>query len=472
MSHKPSRRAFLGTSAAGLGYFFSASALSANRLGRRPNETLRFAGIGIGGKGDSDIDQAANLGEIVALCDIDDGNLEKKVSKWPSAKKYHDFRKLIDEMAKQIDAVTVSTPDHTHALASLLAIRAGKHVYCQKPLTHTVFEARILREEARKHKVCTQMGNQGSASPGLRRGVEVIQSGVIGPVKRVHVWTNRPIWPQAPDVTKRPDKSETVPPGIHWDEFLGGAPDRPFVAGVYHPFNWRGWWDFGTGAIGDMACHTANLPFRGLKLEYPTSVSAQSGEVNSETYPGWAKISIRYPARGDMPPVELVWYEGRKNGKLVLPDDDLLARVPKTRKKDDKSDEMVLAESGCILEGEKGLLFSPSDYGGEFFLLPEDKFADVKNRSKPEHLPNLEGDNDQNMKNEWVEAIKANKPSIAYSNFDYASLLTESFLLGNVAIRTGKELQWDGPSCRVVNNDEANRLVNIEYRKGWEVRNG
>jgi predicted dehydrogenase len=465
------RRSFLGASAgaAGLGYFFTAPALSAARSGRKPNETLRFAGIGVGGKGDSDIDQAANLGEIIALCDIDAGNLGKKASKWPSAKTYYDYRKLFDEIGKQIDAVTVSTPDHSHAWPSLTAIRMGKHVYCQKPLTHTVFEARLLRDEARKYKVCTQMGNQGSAHPGLRRGVELIQGGSIGPIREVYIWTNRPIWPQAPSITKRPDKVDPIPPSIHWNEFLAGAPERPFVNGVYHGFNWRGWWDFGTGAIGDMACHTANLAFRGLKLGYPTAVSAESGEVNPETYPGWARVTIEFPARGEMPPVRVHWYEGHKDDKLVLPPDELLAKVPKTRK-NDKTGAMELSESGSMLVGDKGILFSPSDYGGELIFLPENQFTHITNRSEPEHLPKNPDGGDQGMKNEWVEAIKAGKPELAYSNFDVASQLTESFLLGNIAIKTGKRIEWDGPNCRITNYPEANHLVNIAYRHGWEVK--
>ena len=296
------RRTFLGAGAAGLGYFFTASATSAARLGRKPNETLQFAGIGVGGKGESDIDQASGLGEVIAVCDIDDGNLGKKAQKWPSAKKYHDYRKLFDALGKQIDAVTVSAPDHHHALASLIAIRLGKHVYCQKPLTHTVFEARVLKEAARKHNVCTQMGNQGSAENGLRRAVELIQDGLIGPVREAHVWTNRPAeyWVQSPVVTRRPDKADVWPKSIHWDYFIGGAPLRPFVKEVYHPMKWRGWWDFGTGAIGDMACHTANMAFRALKLAHPTAISAESSPVNPETYCAWARVKIEFPGpRGD-----------------------------------------------------------------------------------------------------------------------------------------------------------------------------
>ena len=468
MADTLNRRGFLGAAsgAAGLGYFFTAPALSAARMGRKPNETLHFAGIGVGGKGSSDIDQTANLGEIVAICDIDDNTLNQKASKWPSAKKYNDFRKLFDEMGPHIDAVVVSTPDHTHAWPSLRAIRMGKHVYCQKPLAHSVFEARLLRDEARKYKVCTQMGNQGSAHPGLRRGVELIQSGVIGPVREVHSWTNRPVWPQAPKITKRPDKIDVIPAHVHWDEFLAGAPERPYSDGTYHSFNWRGWWDFGTGAIGDMACHTANMPFRAMRFEYPTAVSAESGQLNPETYPEWAHVTIEFPARGEMPAAKVHWYEGRKDGQLVLPPAELLAKVPKTRK---DGDNMVLSESGCMLVGDKGILFSPNDYGADFVLLPEADFAHVTNRTQPETLPKNGDGGDQGMKNEWVEAIKAGKPEHAYSNFDIASLLTESFLLGNVAIRAGKRLEWDGPNCKVTNDVAANHLVNIAYRKGWEV---
>jgi len=453
------RRTFFGAGAVGLGYFFTASATSAARAARKPNETLQFAGIGVGGKGSSDIDQASKLGEIIALCDIDDGQLDPKAEKWSSAQKFHDFRRLFDKLGKHIDAVTVSTPDHSHALASLIAIRMGKHVYCQKPLAHSVFEARVLKEAARKYGVCTQMGNQGSAENGLRRAVELVQSGLIGPVKEVHVWTNRPIWPQAPQVTKRPDKSDVWPESIHWDQFLAGAPLRPYVKGTYHPFNWRGWQDFGTGAIGDMACHTANMAFRALKLAHPTSVSAESGEVNSETYPAWAHVNLEFPARGDLPSVTLHWYEGRKDGKLVLPGEELQSKILSGGEK--------LPSSGSILVGEKGILYSPNDYGAKFRIHPK-ALGEGKNFSSPETLP-VNGAGDQGMKNEWVEAIKANKPEIAYSNFDVASLLTEAFLLGNVAIRSGKTLEWDGPGLKVTNHQEANRLIQTEYRRGWEV---
>ncbi|MCA1686031.1 MAG: Gfo/Idh/MocA family oxidoreductase [Planctomycetia bacterium] len=461
------RRTFLGAGAgaAGLGYFFTATAASAQRTGRKPNETLQVAGIGVGGKGSGDIDQAGKIGEVVALCDVDEGTLKKKAEKFSSAKTFYDFRTMYDKMSRQIDAVTVSTPDHSHALAALTGIRLGKHVYCQKPLAHSVFECRVLKEAARQHNVCTQMGNQGSAENGLRRAVELIQSGFIGDVKEVHVWTNRPVWPQAPKVTKRPDRADVWPDSLHWDEFLAGAPLRPYVkkygedfAG-YHPFNWRGWLDFGTGAIGDMACHTANMAFRALKLAYPSTISAKSGEVNDETYPGWAHVTLEFPSREDLPPVTLNWYEGHRDGKLVLPPEDLQSKVLSEGKK--------LTASGSILVGEKGILYSPDDYGAKYFVTPKE-LVEGKNLDHPEKLPS-NGKGDQGMKNEWFEAIKAGKPEIAYSNFDIASLLTEAFLLGNVAIRCGKTLHWDGPGLKVTNVPEANHLIQTEYRRGWEV---
>jgi predicted dehydrogenase len=453
------RRTFLGAGAAGLGYFFTAPAASARRLAQKPNETLRFAGIGVGGKGSGDIDQAGRLGEVVALCDIDDNTLNNKAKKFPTAKLYNDFRKMLDEKGRDIDAVTVSTPDHMHALASVMAIRMGKHVYCQKPLTHTVFEARVLKEAARQHGVCTQMGNQGSAENGLRRAVELIQGGIIGDVKEVHVWTNRPIWPQAPTITARPDKADVWPKHVHWDEFIGGAPMRPFVSGTYHPFAWRGWWDFGTGAIGDMACHTANMAFRALKLAHPTSVSAESGEVNPETYPGWARVTLEFPARESMPPVTLTWYEGRKDGVLVLPSEEIQSKVLREGEK--------LPASGSLIVGSKGILYSPNDYGARYRITPKELAENVQ-IEKPETLP-INGRGDQGMKDEWVEAIKAGKPEIAYSNFDAASLLTEAFLLGDVAIRVGQKLAWDGPGLKVTNCEDANRFIQTEYRRGWEV---
>jgi predicted dehydrogenase len=461
------RRSALKLATAGaLGHLLTADAISLRRV-YGANEKIRVAGIGIGGKGSSDIDQAAKVMEVVALCDIDEQRLNLKGQSWPSAKKYFDYRKLLDEMAKNIDAVTVSTADHHHAPASVLAMRAGKHVYCQKPLTHTVFEARLMREVAAKHKVCTQMGNQGSALNGLRRAVELIHAGTLGAVREAHVWTNRPAhyWKQSPDITSRP-KEVPVPRHVHWEGWIGPAPVRPYASAfpprpAYHPHDWRGYWDFGTGALGDMACHTANMAFRAMKLGAPAAVLAEAGAINPETYPAWAHIQYIFPARGKLPACTLHWYEGSRDGKRVLPPEELLSKLLKKGER--------LSDSGSILVGEKGVLFSPNDYGAQFRLTPEEDFAGIQT-TRPEKLPaGTDNDNDSFMKKEWAEAIKANKPEVAYSNFDYAAQLTETMLMGNIAVRfAGQKLEWDAAKLKFTNSAAATKLVSKEYRKGWD----
>ncbi|HEV3204178.1 MAG TPA: Gfo/Idh/MocA family oxidoreductase [Gemmataceae bacterium] len=455
MKHRTNRRDFLKqTSIAGVGFWVAGG--SAIPQSRAANDKINFACIGVGGKGSGDTEQAGHYGNMVALCDIDEKHLEAKAKDFPSAKKYTDFRKMFDEMGKEIDAVTVSTPDHTHAVASIMAMKLGKHVYCQKPLTHTVYEARMMRETAAKMKVATQMGNQGTAENGLRQACEVIRSGAIGPVREVHVWTNRPIWPQAPAIMARPKDTVPAPPHVHWDSFLGPAPERPYAVfngkPAYHPFAWRGWWDFGTGALGDMACHTANMAFMALKLGYPTGVFAECGDLNPETYPSWATVNLDFPGREEMPPVKFFWYEGKRSGKKNLPPLDLL-------KGENPSG------SGSLLVGDKGTLYSPNDYGAQYKLLPEKDFAGYK---VPEPSLPRNGKGDDGMKGEWVAAIKGGPP--AMSNFDYAAMLTETILLGNIAIRCqGKKLQWDGPSLKFTNSSEANNYIKTEYRKGWTL---
>ena len=458
------RQALRLGAAAGLGYFFTGPAFSVAKA-QGSNGKLYFAGIGVGGKGHSDIEQTAAHGEIIALCDVDASKrgLGWATEKWPKAKTFSDYRKMFEdkEIVKTLDAFTCSTADHSHATASVLGMRLGKHVYTQKPLTRTVFEARVMMDTAKKYKVCTQMGNQGSSHPGLRRAVELIQEGIIGDVKEVHAWTDRPreFWKQAPDLVARPKEMPAIPKTLDWDSFVGPSAMRPY-APVYTPHDWRGWWDFGAGAVGDMACHTANMAFRALKLTHPTKVSAVSSEVNLETCPAWAHMTFEHGARGDLPAVTFHWYEGKRDGKKVTPPQDLLDKVLKEGEK--------LSGSGSILVGSKGILFSPNDYGAAFRITP-DELAKGKNLTKPEKLPILEGDNDPNQKKEWVQAIKAGKPEIAYSNFDYASLLTENFLLGNVAVRTGKGFAWDGPKMLATGNDQAMQYIKTEFRKGWDV---
>src|SRR5262245_32951459 len=486
------RRLFLGSGAAALGYFFTADALSAARAADTPSEKLRFAGIGVGGKGQSDIRNAARVGQVVALCDIDEGkrtqtlHAKDKKSDQPALSEsnprlFSDFRKMFDDMGKEIDAVTVSTADHSHAIASVTAMRLKKHVYCQKPLCHSVWEARLMRETAKKFGVCTQMGNQGSALGGLRRAVELVQEGLLGKVKEIHVWTNRPIWPQGPEAimkvgaanaaaiaalhNKAPGelKFATPPKDVNWDVFLGPAPVRPYDP-IYHPFSWRGWWDFGTGALGDMACHTANMAFRACELGSPATIEADATDVNPETCPTSAKIKFTFPARGDKPhqaALDFFWYEGQRNNRQkVLPPKELLAKLLKPGQ--------TLSDSGSIIVGDKAILFSPNDYGAEFSIIGDVEVP--KNLSKPERLPiNPTRNNDLAMKEEWARAIQEGKPEIAYSNFDSAGMLTETILLGNVAVRARKKLEFDAAKLECPNCKEASQYIKREYRKGWEL---
>jgi predicted dehydrogenase len=453
MSAQTDRRGFLKAgAAAGVGFWVAGSSTAADKEPASAVERLNIACIGVGGKGGSDTDHAAQNGDVVALCDIDDNTLNKKANgdKFKKAQKFNDFREMLAKMGDKIDAVTISTADHTHAVACMMAIKAGKHVYCQKPLCHDVAEARALREAAKKFKVCTQMGNQGTALDNFRTSVELLRSGNLGTVKEVHVWTNRPIWKQAPEVTKRPEPKE-APKHVHWDLFLGPAPERPYAPG-YHPFAWRGWRDFGTGALGDMACHTANMPYMGLELGLPTSIVAESDKVNEETYPGWSRITFEFPAKGKRAAVKLIWYEGKKDGKRVLPPEELFQG-----EKPSGSASLIVAESGT--------LYSPDDYGEQRKMLGKG----AKDVALPEKtLKRRGGKNDEQQKKEWVEAIKANDPNLAMSNFSYAAMLTEAILLGNAAVLAGKKLEYNGEKGTFADAD-CNKLLSREYRTGWKL---
>ena len=436
----------------------AASALAVNFLPSRvfgANERLAVAGIGVGGKGGSDISGASKIGDVVALCDVDSRRGGGAFGKWPKAKRFTDFRVMLDEMGKSIDACTVSTPDHTHAPAAIRAMRQGIHVYVQKPLTHTVWEARQMRLEAKKNKVCTQMGNQGTASTGMREGVEALQSGAIGQITECHVWTNRPVWPQAPGITKALP-GQAVPDHIDWNSFIGPAKMRPYNGG-YHPFKWRGWWDYGTGALGDMACHTANLAYMGCQLTQPTWVEPVTvGPINPETYPAWAEVKMKFPGvKGRDGDVMFHWYEGKQAGRKQLPPADLFHGNRPTN-------------SGSLMVGTKGILYSPNDYGSAWKLLPPrggNKAPEY--RKVKAWLPRNNG-GDDGMKREWAAAIKANKPEIALSNFDYGANLTEAILMGNIAMLVGEGFDWN-PKKLTSSNKKATGLATKEYRKGWEI---
>ncbi len=470
MSTKSTRRKFLGQSAAlsaGVGYFASTTP----RLFAQDTPMQKLAGacIGVGGKGGSDTSHIGENGvEIVGLCDIDGDTLTKKGREFTNAKQFNDFREMLDQLGDKIDIVTVSTPDHTHAAAAVKAMRMKKHVYCQKPLTWSIAEARLMRETAEKTGVVTQMGNQGTSQDGLREGVEVIQSGVLGDVTEVHIWSNRPIWPQGQG---RPEGSDPVPKNLNWDGWIGPAPMRPYKAGAYHSFNWRGWVDFGTGALGDMACHTANLSVMALKLWDPIAMTAvkNPGIFEGETFPASSELKFEFPEREGLPACNFFWYDGGN-----LPPDYVVSQLPKSfQKKIEalKQDPTQRKTSGAVVVGSKGILFSPDDYGGQHVLLPGDQFADFK-KPKPT-LPRIpfESGDDERQKWEFISTIKGEYEPGTMSNFGYAGRLTETILAGNLAMRAGEgqRIEWDAKTMSSPNVPEINQFVSREYRKGWEL---
>ncbi len=440
MSRKSNRRAFLKeTAAIGVGLWAGGGMLAKESLAA--NEQIRFACIGIGGKGDSDSADAGKAGDVVAICDIDDARLETASSKkFPNAKRFNDYRKLFDEVGKDIDAVTVSTPDHSHAPASLLAMRMGKACFCQKPLTHSVSEARLMANVAREMKVATQMGNQGSAGDSLRQAAAVVKAGHLGTIKEVHVWTNRPIWPQGGPR----EPASKIPETVHWDLFIGPAPFREYALG-YHPFAWRGWWDFGTGSLGDMACHTFNMPYLALDLRNPTSIEAEHSGHNFDSYPTWSIIKFMFPATASRPAIPVTWYDkNKKPPKSVFGDKELPA-------------------SGALIVGEKDTLHAHGDYCDKFELLSGSKPPDVEFVRSPGHFQ------------EFAAAIKGGPA--AMSNFpDISGPLSETILLGNLAVwcgkgpeSDGKKVEWDSASLRATNAPELDKIIKRQYRSGWTV---
>ena len=367
---------------------------------------------------------------------MDDGQLARAAAAFPNATRYNDYRRMIER--QDIDAVLVSTPDHMHAAVSLAAMQTGKHVYCEKPLTHDVAEARQMAEWAVRSRVATQMGTQGHSNDGTRRVVELVRAGVIGPVSEFHCWTDRPIWPQG---IGRPTDMPPVPAGVHWDLWLGNAPMRPYHS-AYHPFKWRGFWDFGTGAVGDMACHVMDTAFWALDLDAPDTVEAEGSPRNDETAPSWMAARFTFPARGNRGPVRGVWYEAKR-----LPPAELF-------------EGETVPGNGTLLIGERGKLFLPDAYGSSFVLLPRSKFQGFQPPAPS--IPNSIGHHA-----EWIAAAKGG--ASAGSHFEYAARLTETVLLGNVAFRCGQKLQWDTRAMKATNCPQADALIARKYRPGWEI---
>ena len=448
-----SRRTFLASTAAAALTFTIVPRHVLGGVGfLAPSERVDVAGIGAGGMGGGDIGMVARLGaNIVALCDVDEERAAGSFQAFPKARRYKDFREMLDKEARHIDAVTVGTPDHIHAVASMAAIRAGKHVYTQKPLTHTLHEARELTNAARAANVATQMGNQGHATEGARLTNEWIQAGIIGEVRDVHVWSDRAglLWKQG---IGRPTETPAVPSTLDWNLWLGPVVERPYHP-AYLPVKWRGWRDFGTGALGDMGCHIIDHPVWALKLGAPAFVQARStldgtvldgGKVNLETYPIASMIVFEFPARGELPPVRMTWYEGG----LMPPDPPEMA--PGER----------LDGNGALYIGSKGKLYH-SSHGGMPHLLPHSLHEEAA--KVPKTLKRSPGHYE-----EWIQACQGGPKPV--SNFDYAGPLTETMLLGILALRApGERLEWDAESLKVKNLPALNPFVHAEYRSGWTL---
>jgi predicted dehydrogenase len=430
------------------------------------NGKLNIAGIGIGGQGGSDLSNMESE-NIMALCDVDKNHAGHIFKKYAKAQQFTDYRKMLDQV-KEIDAIVVGTPDHHHAFASMEGIKRGKHVYCEKPLTHSVWEARRLATAAREAKVVTQMGNQGQASEETRRLCELVWGGAIGKVLEAHIWTDRPsnglfneYWPQG---VARPKDTPPVPESLDWDLWIGPAPMRPYNP-IYLPFRWRGWWDFGTGALGDIGCHAQDPVFRALKLDAPITIQGASTRVNEETFPLGSMVTYQFPARSaevqannahvkgmsgpgaggvEMPACKLVWYDGG-------------LRPPRP---DGLPDGNPMGDNGRLLVGTDGFILGNDVY-------PKARASEAA--GIPKTIPRV-----GNCYKEWIEACKGGKTP--GSNFDYAGPLAESVLLGNVALRVGlredltlSKLRWDSAAVKFTNLDDANKYVRREYRAGWSL---
>jgi predicted dehydrogenase len=447
--HPVSRRDFVTLSTTALALLGLTGCASLVRSPRKPRPIapgakIRIAQIGCGGKGFSDIAVHADE-DVVALCDIewDLPQVQELFKKFPNAKRYRDFRKMLTEMDDQIDAVCISTPDHMHFLPTYMAILLGKHVYVQKPLTQTVGEARELLRLARMNGVVTQMGNQGHAGEGCRLVKEWIDAGILGQVREAHIWTNRPVWPQG--MAEWPAE-EPVPAGVDWEGFLGRAPQRPFSRAI-HPFKWRGFRDYGCGALGDMACHIMDAAFWGLRLGAPERVELTSIEGASPVaFPKSAVVTYYFPARGAMAPLKLTWYEGGKRPPAL----------PQMAGRE-------LAKGGQLLVGDSATVYDGNDYCNSPRIVPEARWQELRPSLPPRTIPRVPGGDPHK---EWTAAIRANNPQGAGSNFEYSVPFTETVCLGTLAILVGKSFTWDAKAMKT-NLPEANELLYPTYRKGW-----
>ena len=498
-SNKISRRNFLGATAAVAAFTIVPRHVLGGAGVQAPSDTLNIATVGIGGQGGSNTRACANAGaNIVALCDVDDNYAANTYRGYPNAAKYKDFREMLDKQ-KDIDAVIVATPDHSHAVIAMAAMRRGKHVYVQKPMVKYVWEARMLTEAARKYNVVTQMGNQGHSGSGVKQFEQMVAANVIGDITEARAWTNRPIWPQGVNM---PPEEIPVPEGLDWDLWIGPAPYRHYAQfpdvnntrgggmQTYAPFNWRGWWDFGCGALGDMACHILDCAFSGLKLKYPKSVEACASPVNDQTFPMASIIRFEFPEREGMPALKLSWHDGG-------------LKPPRPKELEDPQMTIRSGQS-TIFIGTKGIICT-GEYGNSPTIYPVELMQQW--RASQQTANNIEGSGNfmgamaagrgnrtnrggftgagraggtggfnrgggggSSHEGNWIDACKAGKPADAVSNFDYSGPFTESVVMGCLALKyKDQKLLWDGESMRFTNNEQANSYVKPTYRQGWSL---
>ncbi|MCU0251970.1 MAG: Gfo/Idh/MocA family oxidoreductase [Vicinamibacterales bacterium] len=456
----PTRRTFLHHAAAAAGaagaFTILPGRVAAGQRKLSPSDKLNLGAIGVGGMGGSNLSRCETE-NIVALCDVDAQLAAKTFAKYPQARRYRSYREMFDR-EKDLDAVIIATPDHTHAIIAMAAMQRGIHVYVQKPIAHAVWEARLMTETARKHNVVTQMGNQGHSGEGLRLVSEWVASGALGQVKEVHAWTNRPVWPQGVEVD-RPTDTPPVPDTMDWNEWIGPAPMRPFHP-TYHPQRWRAWWDFGTGSLGDMGCHILDPVFAALDLKYPVSVEGCISTYyedffkftvpKNETYPRSTIVRYAFPARKNFAALNLTWWDG-----------GLMPARPADMEPDRKMGD---EDGGVLLIGTKATLMAGC-YGRSPRLVPEARMKDFRPPAKTlERVPNGEEGHEQ----DWIRACKGGKP--ASSNFDYSGPLSEMVLMGNLAVRfPSRLLLWDGEAMKVTNDAEADAYVRRQYREGWTL---
>jgi predicted dehydrogenase len=407
-----------------------------------PSEKLNIAGVGAGGQGGGVLNDMSGE-NIVALCDVDSSRAAGTFRRFPQATQYKDYRVML-EKERNIDALMIATPDHMHAPITLAALRAGKHVYVEKPMAHTIEEARLMTQVARETGLVTQMGNQGHAGEGLRRTREWILAGAIGHVHEVHGWSDRPgnWWPQP---AQRSAQTMEVPPHLDWDLWLGAAAERPFDQ-AYHPFAWRGWFDFGTGALGDMAVHNLDPAFYALDLQAPTSAQAETSGLGEASYPAWQRITFHFASRREQPALKMVWHDG---GKLPDPPEDL-------------ADEVELSDNGILFIGDKGTMLA-GGWSGNPRLFPADRRKEFE--LPPSTIPRSIG-----HRAEWIQACKDRRPADAKAGFAYSGPFTEALLVGNLAVRLEKPVEWDSENLRATNAPEADALIRKRYRAGFGIR--